>query len=61
MPTYALRCRKCGELTEVSLHVAEYEKRRQEDAFECPKCHTHDLAPQIEPFEVRTARKSAAY
>ncbi len=61
MPTYALRCRKCGEPIELTLHLDEYEKKKEEHAFDCPKCHGHDLAPEVAPFEVKTARKSASF
>jgi putative FmdB family regulatory protein len=58
MPTYALRCRRCAQRIEVVMHLNDYEKSKKEDGFECPKCHSKDLAPQIEAFEVETARKS---
>jgi putative FmdB family regulatory protein len=60
MPTYSLRCRNCGEPIEVTLHVDEYEKKRQA-GIECPKCHGKDVVPEIAPFEVKTARKTASF
>jgi putative FmdB family regulatory protein len=60
MPTYELRCRKCGESIELTLHLDEYE-RQKGAGIECPKCHGKDVAPEIAPFEVRTSRKAASY
>ena len=59
MPTYELRCRSCGTSIEQTMHVEEYEKARGEHGFECPKCKSKDLAPQIGPFEVKTSRKAS--
>jgi predicted nucleic acid-binding Zn ribbon protein len=47
MPTYALRCRRCAQRIEVTMHLDDYEKSKKEDRLECPKCHSKDLAPQI--------------
>jgi hypothetical protein len=60
MPTYALRCRRCDQVIELELHVADYEKMRQA-GLECPKCHSKDVSPEITRFEVKTARKASSF
>jgi putative FmdB family regulatory protein len=60
MPTYALRCKSCGEPFELSLHVVEYEKMRQA-GIECPKCHKKDVTTEITRFEVKTTRKASSF
>ena len=60
MPLYDFRCQDCSELVELSLHVDEYEQKRDE-GVECPKCHGHNLQPELTIFEVKTSRKSAAW
>ena len=60
MPTYTLRCTRCGEPIELTMHLADYERQRQ-SGIECPKCHGRDVAPEIATFEVKTARKSGTW
>jgi putative FmdB family regulatory protein len=60
MPTYTFRCRACGEPTELTMHVDEYEKMNQQ-GLECPSCHGHQVERELASFEVKTTRKSSAF
>jgi putative FmdB family regulatory protein len=60
MPVYDFRCQDCCELVELSMHVDEFEQKRDK-GLECPKCHGKNLRTELTTFEVKTSRKSAAW
>lgn len=54
MPTYAYHCRDCGEVFDVSEHLAEHEKGQHR----CPKCQSEKVEPVPSPFFARASKKS---
>jgi putative FmdB family regulatory protein len=51
---YAFRCRKCGEIFDVSESLAEHVKHKEK----CPKCGSKDVQQQFGGVQVKTAKKS---
>ena len=51
---YAFKCRKCGEMFEVTESLAEREKHRES----CPKCKSKKVQQQFGSVQVKTAKKS---
>jgi putative FmdB family regulatory protein len=54
MPLYEYICRKCKKKFSEVLMIKEHDTRK----VHCPKCDSRDVAPGIEPFFAKTARKS---
>jgi putative FmdB family regulatory protein len=54
MPTYEYRCRKCGEVFDVTQHVAEHEQARPR----CPRCNSEEVEPVLTTFYAKTSKKS---
>ncbi|HXG21711.1 MAG TPA: FmdB family zinc ribbon protein [Methylomirabilota bacterium] len=57
MPTYEFLCRKCAKAFEVSLSIAEYERKRKE-GIQCSECGSSEVEQQISFFQVKTSKKS---
>jgi putative FmdB family regulatory protein len=54
MPVYEFKCQKCGKKVNLSLSLADYEKKNPK----CPKCGKAKLERLISSFGVQTSRKS---
>jgi putative FmdB family regulatory protein len=57
MPTYEFLCRKCAKAFEVSLSIAEYERKRKE-GLQCSECGSSEVEQQLSLFQVKTSKKS---
>lgn len=54
MPIYEYRCRKCGEVFDLTEHVADHEKSHPQ----CPKCKSDEVEPVLTAFYPKTSKKS---
>ena len=57
MPTYDFRCRQCGELIEVTMSMADFDRARAQ-GMRCSRCGGDNVQLEIAGFEVKTERKS---
>lgn len=54
MPTYEYRCKKCGEVFDVSERLAEHAQSHPQ----CPKCKSEDVEQVLTAFYAKTSKKS---
>ena len=54
MPTYEFYCEKCKKAFELTMKIAEYEKKKPR----CPACKGAKVKQQVAAFEAITSRKS---
>jgi putative FmdB family regulatory protein len=54
MPTYEYRCRECGEVFTLRLHIDEHGRKRPK----CPECGSRKLEQRFGSFFAKTAKKS---
>ncbi|UCF31856.1 MAG: zinc ribbon domain-containing protein [bacterium] len=54
MPVYEFECKKCKEIFEVTMSIADSEKKKPA----CPKCKGKQVRQLLSTFSAKTSRKS---